>query len=132
MISVKKMVLVPYEEPKDTTNNSGLSNEIIIHSIPKSFQNKARTILEYIKGPVTWNDKGEVSFEGQNYPGTHIADLIRYSIREYGKSPPNGYQEFQTILERVNIPKGLIQQQKTFLPHIKVSAQKTHKGWLKI
>ena len=124
MISVKKMVLVPYEEPKDTTNNSGLSNEIIVHSIPKSFQNKARTILEYIKGPVTWNDKGEVSFEGQNYPGMHI--------REYEKSPPNGYQEFQTILERVNIPKGLIQQQKTFLPHIKVSAQKMHKGWLKI
>ena len=65
-----------------------------------------------------------VKLECQKYPGTHIADLIRYSIREYGKSPSYGYQEFQTILLHVNIPKGLIQQQKTFLPHIKVSAQK--------
>ena len=60
MISVKKMVLLPYKEPKDAANNSGLSDEIIVYSILKSFQNKARTILEYIKGPVTWNDEGEV------------------------------------------------------------------------
>ena len=33
MISVKKIVFVPYEEPEDVTNNSGLSNEIIVYSL---------------------------------------------------------------------------------------------------
>ena len=53
MISVKKMVLVPYKEQGNVVNDDGLSNDIIIHSIPKSFQNKARAILDYIKGPVS-------------------------------------------------------------------------------
>ena len=132
MISVKKMVLVPYKEQENVISDSGLSNDIIIHSIPKSFQNKARAILDYIKGAVSWNEKGEVMFNGHTYPGTHIADLVRYSIREYGKSPPKDYQEFQRILQELNIPKGLIQHQRTFLPQRKATPQEVQKGWVKL
>ena len=53
MISVRKMVLVPYEEQKSVTISDTLSDEIIVRSIPEMYQHKARTVLEYIKGPVT-------------------------------------------------------------------------------
>ena len=49
MISIKKKVLVPYEEQGNVINDDGLSSFLILHSIPKFFQNKARTILDYIK-----------------------------------------------------------------------------------
>ena len=71
MISVKKMVLVPYKEQGNVINDGDLSNDIIIHSIPKSFQNNPREILDYIKGLVSWNDKGEVMFNGQTSWNTY-------------------------------------------------------------
>ena len=71
-------------------------------------------------------------FNGYTYPGAHIADLVCYSIREYGKSPPNDYQEIQRILQELNIPKGLIEQQRTFLPQMKVTPQEVKKGWVKL
>ena len=46
------MVLVPYSEHTKISSpnaNAGLSEEIISQSIPKTFHNKARTILEYIR-----------------------------------------------------------------------------------
>ena len=55
-------------------------------------------------------------YEGHEYPETHIADLVRYSIREYGKGSPKGFEDFQKILQHLNLPKGLLGQQKTFLP----------------
>ena len=112
MISVKKMVLVPYDEKQEGTKTDTLSDEIIRHSIPKMYQNKARTVLKYIKGPITRNTKGEMVYEGRKYPETHIADLMRYGIREYGTVPPQGFSNFQSILKELNIPKGLVQQQK--------------------
>ena len=71
-----------------------------------------------------------MAYEGTVYPETHIADLLCYSLREYGKSPPKGYSDFQNILKRLNIPQGLVQQQKSFLPEKKVDKQ--HKGWVKL
>ena len=47
------MVLGPYEEHGSGINDDGLSNDNIVHSITKSFQNKARAIINYIKGPVS-------------------------------------------------------------------------------
>ena len=124
-------MLVPFRE--DTVGHvDNLSEDLILHSIPKSYRGKAMAILQYIKGHISWDDKGETVFHGQNFPGTHIADLIRYSVREYGKAPPIGYEEFQEILSKLNIPKGLVQQVKSFLPKKVIPAEKVSKGWVKI
>ena len=40
----------------EDSNINGLTNEIIVHSIPKKFQNKGRNILDYIKGQISWNN----------------------------------------------------------------------------
>ena len=127
MNSVNKMVLVPYtSENCNAGQTKQINDDMIIQTIPKKFRSKAKMILEYIKDSISWTDKGEMVIRGEIYPETHIADLVRYSVREYGKYPPKDYEIFQDFLKELNAPKGLIQQQKTNLPINKT------KDWLKL
>ena len=64
--------------------------------------------------------------KGQIFTEMHIANLVRYSVREYGKYPPKDYEIFQGFLKELNVPKGLIQQQKVNL-HISRT-----KDWFKL
>ena len=119
MNSVNKMVLVPYTAENCNIRQTKQINEMIIQTIPKKFRSKAKMILEYIKDSISWTDKGEMVIRGEIYPETHIAHLVRYSVREYGKYPPKDYEIFQDFLNELNAPKGLIQQQKTIYLLIK-------------
>ena len=127
MNSLKKMVLVPYTAENCNVRQTNQINEnMIIQTIPKKFRSKAKMILEYIKDNISWTDKVEMVIRGEIYPETHIADLVRFSMREYGKYPPKDYEIFQDFPKELNAPKGLIQQQKTNLPINKT------KDWLKL
>ena len=45
MNSVRKMMLVPYEEGLDKPKNKGLEKELIVSAMPKSLKRKADSLL---------------------------------------------------------------------------------------
>ena len=116
MKGVKKMVLVPFKEQQKPSVDQPIEEELILASIPKTVKKKAEALLGYIRREVEWNKYGELKVNGEALPGSHIADLIRYSLREYGASAPKGYTQFQEILSKLNVPKSVATQQKSHLP----------------
>lgn len=110
MKSVRKMVLVPFREGLEESR--GLEADLIISAMPKSLKRKAEALLRYIEKEVSWNDKGELVYRGETLSGSHITDLIRYTLQEYGEAPPPHYEAFLEILKRANVPKSVAIQRK--------------------
>ena len=75
MKSVRKMMLVPYEEGLDKPKNKGLEKELIVSAMPKSLKRKADSLLSYIQGSIEWKNNGEVVYNDKCLEGSHITDL---------------------------------------------------------
>lgn len=124
-MSVTKMKLVPYKESEhdDFVENRELKTDtlqpdLIVETIPKKFKTKALSLLRYLTPILKWNSRGEICTPNGFFTSSHIADLIRYSIQKYGKSPPTGYTEFMDIINTANIPK-------TLTPQLSINFKKT-------
>ena len=129
MNSVRKMMLVPYEEGLDKPKNKGLEKELIVSAMPKSLQRKADSLLSYIQGSIEWKNNGEVVYNDKCLEGSHITDLVRYSLQEYGESPPPHYGTFLEILGEVNVPKSVVTCRKNPFPR---RDKKTGSTWQKL
>ena len=113
MKSVRKMVLVPYTEKKEKESRKcTLETDLIIAGMPKTLKKKAEALLRYLENEVSWKDNGEVVYKGNILPGSHITDLVRYSLQEYGDREPLQYQTFLEILKEINVPKCVVTQRK--------------------
>ena len=53
----------------------------IIDSVPKSLKQKARRVLDKIKGTVSWNDIGEMVYIHTPEPRSNIIDLVNDALR---------------------------------------------------
>ena len=73
--------------------------------MPKSLKKKSESLLNYIEKDISWKDNGELMYRNQVLEGSHITDLIRYALQEYGRSPPIGFNHFIGILSDINVPK---------------------------
>lgn len=103
------------EEPLDTNESATKSNldaatykETLILRFPKSMQNRVRSVLDYIQPQVTWNDKGEVSIQGRDIPGSNIVDLLKVHLKDYKEFYPVGKDLFRTVLCELNVPTSLL------------------------
>ena len=65
-------------------------------------------MLAYISPHVTWNDKGEVTIEGGNIPGSNIVDLVKGQLKDYKDFHPVGLDIFLNKLEDTNVPLSLL------------------------
>ena len=110
MKSVRKMVLVPFRE--GLKESRGLEVDLIISAMPKSLKRKAEALLRYIEKEVSWNDKGELVYRGETLSGSHITNLLRYTLQEYSEASPPHYEAFLEILKRANVPKSVAIQRK--------------------
>lgn len=122
---MKKFVLIPFDEidkynTKQEKTMKRLNTENILISIPKNVKHKARAILDHIiEGDViTWNEKGEISIEGNRIENSHITDLIKCSLYSYKNLDPKGYNQFHLALQKSNIPQSLIQQSGGSIPRM--------------
>ena len=129
MKSVHKIMLVPYEEGLDKPKNKGLEKELIVSAMPKSLKRKADSLLSYIQGSIEWKNNGEVVYNDKCLEGSHITDLVRYSLQEYGESPPPHYGTFLEILSEVNVPKSVVTRRKNPFPR---RDKKTGSTWQKL
>lgn len=88
-----------------------LDTSIILSCIAKNLKSKASALLSYIssdKSPLSWNRIGELCVNGSAISHTHIADLIRDTLKCYANFNPRGAEAYYRGLSRSNIPANLV------------------------
>ena len=84
--------------------------EWVLIGMPKCLLSKAKALLHYLiqNKSITWNERGEVSINGQSIPHSHISDLIKDCLQEYKTWQPVGVDTFCQALKSTNTPLSLI------------------------
>ena len=90
----------------------GICQADILSAIPASYRNKARTLLDYIikSKQLTWNERGEIMLDQHTVHGSHIVDLLKYTLFPYKHFTPLGIDQFRSALQAINIPRSLTTQ----------------------
>ena len=126
---MQKLVLLSYDRyqrlltAKDNVANSTIvdaspsptidipvkdESERLISLFPKTLQARARGLLTYILPYISWNEKGEVTINGEKIPNSNIVDLIKVQLKDYKDFRPLGVEQFVTLLKDVNVPLSLL------------------------
>jgi hypothetical protein len=86
----------------------GSPSETLVQRFPKSMQSRAKSVLDYIQPHITWNEKGEVSIKGREFPGSNIIDLVKVHVKDYKHFDPIGKSAFRAVLTDLNVPTSLL------------------------
>ena len=132
---MKRMVLIPeerllrYEErDKQRTEHrddimygggeeeeDSLSVEMIVRGIPKTMKSRAEALLAHLKergDVITWDDMGQVLLDGVLIPKSNISDLVSDAMRSRKHFNPVGVREFYNVLNKINVPKDLVRNER--------------------
>ena len=133
-IKMKRMVLIPeerllrYEERDKQRPENGmmygggeepqedaLSVEMIVRGIPKTMKTRAEALLAHLKergDVITWDDMGQVLVDGVLIPKSNISDLVSDAMRSRKHFNSVGVREFYNVLNKINIPKDLVRNER--------------------
>ena len=106
-VTIDKAPVKEDEEDKETRAELGVEKEII-HSVPKSLKQKARRLLDKIKGTMSWNDRGEIVYRNAPVPGSNIVDLVNDALKKRKSFQPVGRKTFTRGLKDENAPMDLV------------------------
>ena len=133
---MKRMVLIPEErllryeerdkqrtEHRDDVMYGGgeeketdsLSVEMIVRGIPKTMKSRAEALLAHLKergDVITWDDMGQVLLDGVLIPKSNISDLVSDAMRSRKHFNPVGVREFYNVLNKINVPKDLVRNER--------------------
>lgn len=92
-----------------TSDASSVETETL-ESVPITMKKKAKLLLQRLKRhpELKWNEKGEMIYEGQLYPQSHMADLVNDVLRKRKGFEPEGWKVFSQALHEQNVPQDLI------------------------
>ena len=99
------------EEPQEDS----LSVEMIVRGIPKSMKTRAEALLAHLKergDVITWDDMGQVLLDGVLIPKSNISDLVSDAMRSRKHFNPVGVREFYNVLNKINVPKDLVRNER--------------------
>ena len=131
---MKRMVLIPeerllrYEErdkqrpeimygggEEEEPQEDSLSVEMIVRGIPKTMKTRAEALLAHLKergDVITWDDMGQVLVDGVLIPKSNISDLVSDAMRSRKHFNPVGVQKFYNVLNKINVPKDLVRNER--------------------
>ena len=130
---MKRMVLIPeerllrYEERdkqkpeimygggEEEPQEDSLSVEMIVRGIPKTMKTRAEALLAHLKergDVITWDDMGQVLVDGVLIPKSNISDLVSDAMRSRKHFNPVGVREFYNVLNKINVPKDLVRNER--------------------
>ena len=103
------------EEEEDEEETDSLSVEMIVRGIPKTMKSRAEALLAHLKergDVITWDDMGQVLVDGVLIPKSNISDLVSDAMRSRKHFNPVGVREFYNVLNKINVPKDLVRNEK--------------------
>ena len=134
---MKRMVLIPEErllryeerdkqrgeqdimygggEEEEEEETDSLSVEMIVRGIPKTMKSRAEALLAHLKergDVITWDDMGQVLVDGVLIPKSNISDLVSDAMRSRKHFNPIGVREFYNVLNKINVPKDLVRNER--------------------
>ena len=101
------------EEEEEETDS--LSVEMIVRGIPKTMKSRAEALLAHLKergDVITWDDMGQVLLDGVLIPKSNISDLVSDAMRPRKHFNPVGVREFYNVLNKINVPKDLVRNER--------------------
>ena len=96
-------------------DEESMSIEMIVRSIPKSMKKRAEALLAHLKergDVITWDDMGQVLVDGVLIPKSNISDLVSDAMRSRKNFNPIGVREFYSVLNKINVPKDLVRNER--------------------
>ena len=102
------------EEPQEDS----LSVEMIVRGIPKTMKTRAEALLAHLKergDVITWDDMGQVLLDGVLIPKSNISDLVSDAMRSRKHFNPVGVREFYNVLNKINVPKDLVRNERRWV-----------------
>ena len=96
-------------------DEGSMSVEMIVRSIPKSMKKRAEALLAHLKereDVITWDDMGQVLVDGVLIPKSNISDLVSDAMRPRKNFNPIGVREFYSVLNKINVPKDLVRNER--------------------
>ena len=96
-------------------DEESMSIEMIVRSIPKSMKKRAEALLAHLKereDVITWDDMGQVLVDGVLIPRSNITDLVSDAMRPRKNFNPIGVREFYSVLNKINVPKDLVRNER--------------------
>ena len=83
----------------------------VVESVPKTLQTKARLLIDHLKdaSDLSWNERGEISFNGETIQGSNISDLVNETLRiRKQRNTLTGWKEFVSAMKNSNVPNEFI------------------------
>ena len=117
------------EEPQEDT----LSVEIIVRGIPKTMKTRAEALLAHLKergDVITWDDMGQVLVDGVLIPKSNISDLVSDAMRSRKHFNPVGVREFYNVLNKINVPKDLVRNERRWGKEEKMDENPKELNWI--
>ena len=148
---MKRMVLIPeerllrYEERdkqkpeimygggEEEPQEDSLSVEMIVRGIPKTMKTRAEALLAHLKergDVITWDDMGQVLVDGVLIPKSNISDLVSDAMRSRKHFNPVGVREFYYVLNKINVPKDLVRNEKRWDETEKKKVDENELKWI--
>ena len=103
------------EEEEEEPQEDSLSVEMIVRGIPKTTKTRAEALLAHLKergDVITWDDMGQVLVDGVLIPKSNISDLVSVAMRSRKHFNPVGVREFYNVLNKINVPKDLVRNER--------------------
>ena len=103
------------EEEEEEPQEDALSVEMIVRGIPKTMKTRAEALLAHLKergDVITWDDMGQVLLDGVLIPKSNISDLVSDAMRSRKHFNPVGVRDFYNVLNKINVPKDLVRNEK--------------------
>ena len=103
------------EEEEEEPQEDSLSVEMIVRGIPKTMKTRAEALLAHLKergDVITWDDMGQVLVDGVLIPKSNISDLVSDAMRSCKHFNPVGVREFYNVLNKINVPKDLVRNER--------------------
>ena len=106
---------IMYGRGEDSEETDSLSVEMIVCGIPKTMKTRAEALLAHLKergDVITWDDMGQVLLNGVLIPKSNISDLVSDAMRSRKHFNPVGVREFYNVLNKINVPKDLVRNER--------------------
>lgn len=86
-----------------------------LFGLPARYKRNVSAILNHLKDHgniLSWNHRGEIIYKNHVIEGSNISDLLKDSQRHYKNLDPYGGKEFYRAWAELNIPEGLLGNEK--------------------
>ena len=118
---------------EEELQEDSLSVEMIVRGIPKTMKTRAEALLAHLKergDVITWDDMGQVLVDGVLIPKSNISDLVSDAMRSRKHFNPVGVREFYYVLNKINVPKDLVRNEKRWDETEKKKVDENELKWI--